>query len=244
MKIYRTPPAQRTQAARRADRDAAAAGPGRRAVLALPMPVHGLTALEEGTGTGSYPGGGQERPSPHWAWLAAPQTQGRIKPALQMSPAWSSSLLLAPPRTSAKQIIQRAEARALRDFNDAFRTNHLRDASKFITDDDMIDEALNLFAKRAKGSTSRNTLVFMTSYQQEVFKQQEHNAADDGFESKTQFPIVDVTLSGVANLYSAAKFKYGVKWNEGKWIVTHMVGVSSGTLTKTVEPKAKQHIVF
>jgi len=163
--------------------------------------------------------------------------------AAMKSIADTRSSLLPKRRIGSKsrQSIQRSSistGTAKRAFGQDFYAKHIRDASKFVGDDDMIQQAWAIFAKRASSSsTEKNTVVFMTSYQQQLFLEQAHNdsAKGSGYESTTQFPAVDVALDGTATLYSAAKFDYGL--DSDGFTINHMYGVTSGTVSKTEKPK-------
>jgi hypothetical protein len=228
---------------------------------AFAMPVHLPTTLSLGRRAEHRPYFGSANQSlPDYA-DDTEQPPSRVKPMLQMkrapinpgrtmaAPARSRLQPLALPRT-ADHVIQRSEAAYIskgtkvREFDPDFASKHIRDAGNFTTEDAMIQAAVGKLSQRAKsGNTSTNTLVFMTSYQQQLFKEQQHNGHGKEYQSTTSFPVVEVSQTGVAKLYGAAQIVYWAKQQEdGTMLVYHMAGVASGSTPTRTIPLASKSI--
>ncbi len=157
-----------------------------------------------------------------------------VQAALQTKPGPASRKLGIVQRSREKN--EYSVSKKKRVLHYKFQQSHLRSAQKYITEKDMTYAGVEKFKQRSVG---RNTLIFMTSYQVQVFLEQDHTyigvdpewTGYDIFESTTQFPAVDISSSGSITFYSAAKFYYSAYYDDtqGCYVVEHMKGVSSGT---------------
>lgn len=151
--------------------------------------------------------------------------------AVQMKPGPAGVV----QKASEKNEYSRSQKR--RVFHWKFESSHLRNAQTYNSKKTMTEAAVDKYKARSVG---RNTLVFMTPYEAQVFLEQKHTYIGqddewpgyDVFESTTQFAAADVSSSGSIRIYSAATFRYGAYYDEdqGVYVVEHMKGISSGTL--------------
>lgn len=159
----------------------------------------------------------------------------------------------ASPRGPAR-IIQRASEKIYittykkrRDFLEWFEPKHLRDACSYTSYDAMAEVGLEMVRQRLG---QRNTIIFMSSYQKGLFKEQKHtyigpSKYGDVYESTTSFAAVDALSNGEVEVYSQAKFKYaGEEDEDGVLWINHLFGLTSGTLVLTKSPPKSQHIKF
>jgi hypothetical protein len=123
-----------------------------------------------------------------------------------------------------------------REFLSDCAKKHLRvaDITSYSQAVDMADEIYKWRKKR--DNITANTVVFMTSYQEQLFKEQQHTdlGVQDQygwkFVTTTQFPITQSTDNG-HKLYSAAQFTYAANFNEDTqtWYICHVYGMSGAS---------------
>ncbi|MBR9973270.1 hypothetical protein [Magnetospirillum sulfuroxidans] len=187
----------------------------------------------------------------HGQGHAIPPTRWGAVAAIQPK-AWM------PPARSA--VVQRMDdsyinnKRKKRDFDRSptgFYSKHIRSDIDYLSED-AVEKVFEVFRNRAiRSNTSTNTIILMSSYNESVFLEQEHNylgysSFGDTFESTTQFPAIDISTTGDYRIFSAAKFKYAATYSDdlGIYIITHMSGITSGQVVKSGKFGNSTHIIF
>ena len=158
-----------------------------------------------------------------------------VRAAVQMKPHAPVPAVTVVQRSAERNEYSVSKKKRL--FHDKFEQSHLRNAQNYLTKSDMAYVGVEKYKKRSVG---KNTIIFMTPYEEQVFLEQKHTymgqdwewTGYDIFESTTQFPAVDVSSSGSIKVYSAAKFLYSAYYDEvqGCYVVEHMKGISSGSV--------------